>query len=79
MKTIWEVVAEMLDAKVFSKLDVKSEFLQIELDKAKIIPNLSELNAPLREFLKMMLCLIGTQSMKRLSTNWKNSAATVQS
>ena len=33
-RTIEEVVAEMPDAKVFSKLEVKSGFLQIKLDEA---------------------------------------------
>ena len=44
MKTIKEVVAEMPDAKVFSKLDAKSGFLQIMLDEASSL--LTTFNTP---------------------------------
>ena len=43
-KTMEEVVAEMPDAKVFSKLDAKSGFLQIELDEAQSL--LTTFNTP---------------------------------
>ena len=34
MRTIEEVISTIPDAKVFSKLDAKSRFLQIKLDEA---------------------------------------------
>ena len=48
MKLIEEVVAEMPDAKVFSKLDAKSGFLQIELDKASSL--LTTFNTPIGRY-----------------------------
>ena len=47
-RTIEEVVAEMPDAKVFSKLEVKSGFLQIKLDEALSL--LTTFNIPIGRY-----------------------------
>jgi len=48
MRTIEEVVSTISDAKVFSKLDAKSGFLQIKLDEASSL--LTTLNTPLGRY-----------------------------
>ncbi len=48
MRTIEEVVSAILGAKVFSVLDAKSGFLQIELDEASSL--LTTFNTPIGRF-----------------------------
>ena len=48
MRTIEELVAEMLNGKVFSKLNAKSGFLQIKLDEASSL--LTTFNTPIGRY-----------------------------